>query len=636
MTQRNNQRHRDKRRDQLLVATSVTVFAAGFGQTRAQEFVTAPTLDDLRSMSIEELGDLQVGAVSRRLEPLMEAPASVYPIPADAIRRSGAVSLPEVLRLAPNLTVARLDASHYAISARGFNSFESSNKLLVMIDGRSMYTALHGGVFWDQQQPPLGDIARIDVVSGPGGALWGANAFNGVISIVTKPSSETQGALVDVQAGNVDQQVTGRYGGTISDDAHFRVYGSGFRRGETQTASGDSRDDDWDGAQGGARFDWTPGENTLVLQGDVFEFSAPADTDVSGYNVLARWGRPLWGRASGRIRMYYDSVSRKNSSLDEGADTFDVDAKVDIVLGRHMLVAGAGHRVTDDVFDTLVPSVFFLDPESRTVSVTNAYAQDEVTLSDRVALTLGVKYEHSSFSGGEVLPSARIVWKPNERAMFWSAVSRAVRTPSRIDRDIVGPGILEQAVNFGVEEVIAYELGYRGRPSDKALVSISLYYNDYDDLRVLTTTPGGFLRFGNSMRGHGYGVEAWGEYQARSWWRLSAGFNYLEKDLELVGAAIPVALSQHAGNDPDFQLQFRSEMDLGDRLALDVALRAVDDLEDPAIPGYVEVDARIGFALTDQVELSLTGSNLLDAHHPETGTAGEVRRSVLFGARLRF
>jgi iron complex outermembrane receptor protein len=601
---------------------------------------TAPTLDELRSMSLEDLGDLKVASVSRRPESLSEAPGSIYVITNEAIRRAAAISLPEALRLAPNLIVARRDASHYAISARGFNSFEAANKLLVQIDGRSIYTALHGGVFWDQQQMPMADIDRIEVVSGPGGALWGANAFNGVVNVITKRASETQGVQLHARGGNVDQQVLGRYGGALGDDAHFRIYGMGQWRGETLTATGAGRSDDWNGEQGGFRFDWAPAENSLTVQGDIFDFDALGDTDISGYNVLARWERPIWANTTGRIRLFYDSVERNTPAvLEEGADAFDVDAKIDSSFGRHRVVFGAGHRITDDLFATLTPSVFVLDPEGRTVSITNVYAQDEISLSDNLALTIGVKYEHSSFSGGEVLPSARLAWQASDNAMFWSAISRAVRTPSRIDRDIVGPGILERATDFGVEELIAYEVGYRGSPLPNTLVSLSFYYNDYDDLRALTLTPGGLLRFGNSMVGHGYGVEAWADYQVTPWWRLSAGFNYLQKRLRLEAPAVPIALDQHAGNDPDFQAHFRSWMDVTDRLALDVGLRAVDDLEAPAVPGYVELDARASFKLTETVELAIAGSNLLHGHHLETGTAataGEVRRSVMFEARLRF
>lgn len=613
-----------------IIAFLTAAFLAGPSAASAP-----PTPEALRELSIEELGRIQVTTVSKRPEAAGSTPAAIYVITNEDIRRSGATSLPEALRLAPNLLVARRNAAAYAISARGFNSFEAANKLLVLIDGRSVYTALHGGVFWDQEHVPLDNIARIEVVSGPGGALWGANAFNGVVNVVTKNAADTTGVLVDGFAGAPDQGATAQVGAALGENAAFRVYGHGVRRGETVDAMGDGRNDDWSGWQTGFRLDWSPGEYEISANGALYENDI-GETDLSGRNITANVGRALGESVSAQLLAYYDWVERRSPTVVDQFESFDVEGRASLALGTHLIAFGAGYRNTDDLF-AVTASPFFLQPQSEAISIANIFVSDEFPLADNLAATLGVKFEHSGFSGGEILPSAKLAWRFKESALLWASVARAVRTPSRIDRNIVGPGFL-QPTTFDTEEVIAYEAGYR-ETFGRASLSVSLYFNDYDDLRVITTAPGGALTFGNAMNGHGYGAEIWGDYQLLDWWRVSGGLNLLYKDLELAPNATTIVIWQHQGNDPDYQLQFRSRMDLTERLKFDAILRAVDDLENPVVPGYVEADARVAYRLTDAVELSLAGRNLLDNAHPETDFAdvrGEVRRSVNFGARLRF
>jgi iron complex outermembrane receptor protein len=598
----------------------------------------AQSVEELRALSIDELANLEITSVSKRPERLSQAPAAVYVITNDDIRRSGAISLPEALRLAPNLQVARLNAQTYAISARGFNSVEASIRLLVLIDGRSIYTPLHAGVFWDQQQVMLEDIERIEVISGPGGTLWGANAVNGVINVITKHSKDTQGGLASVRGGNVDQTGDVRYGGKIGDNATYRTYGLGTAFGESATVNDTGAQDHWSNRQGGSRTDWSAGRDGFTVQGDLYDNRVEGGSN-SGGNVLGRWTHQLSPDSALEVQAYYDQVERLVTGFTDRLDTFDLQAQHSLAAGdRHRIVWGGGYRVHRDEFVNTL-NAFVLDPDSATFQLANVFAQDSISVLDDVTFTVGTKFEHSSLSGLEYLPSARLAWHISENAMIWSAVSRAVRTPSRFDRSLTAAGIVARAADFESEKLIAYEVGIRGRPSPQTSLSVSAFYNDYDDLRVLTVTPAGLPAFGNRMEGNTYGVESWGDYRVLNWWRLSAGLTILRKDLHLEPGALRIALDQHQGNDPDYQFQLRSSMDLSDSVEWDVGLRKVDSLPSPAVPSYLSLDTRIGWQVTDSLELSLAGFNLLDDRHPETGfpaTRGEVRRTVYAGARLRF
>jgi iron complex outermembrane receptor protein len=601
----------------------------------------AQSIEELRGLSIEELTNVEVTSVFKRPEPLTKTPAAIYVVSGDDIRRSGAVSLPEALRLAPNLNVARVDARSYAISARGFNSFEASNKLLVMIDGRSVYTPLHGGVFWDEGQVMLSDVERIEVVRGPGGTLWGANAVNGVINVITKSARDTQGALADVRLGTLDRGGSVRYGGPIGDAGAFRIYGMGFKYGETLTSTGADANDDWSNLQAGFRSDFRAGANAFTVQGDIYENDFDPDGDNSGKNVLGRWSRRLGAGSTVELQAYYNDAKRLSPGVTDKLETFDIAGQHTFSpFAGHEIVWGGGYRRTEDLFiNTLNP--FVLDPESDTIQLGNGFVQDSIALHDDVTVTVGTKIEYSSYTGVEYLPSGRVAWELTDTALLWGAVSRAVRTPSRIDRDLVWPGVFERAGSrFDSEKLIAYEMGYRVQPTPESVLSIALFYNDYDDLRILATSDdSGLLTFANKMEGHTYGIEAWGDYRVFNWWRLSAGFNLLEKNLHLEPGAVETAISQHAGNDPEYQGSLRSYMDLTERIELDVGLRAVDSLPNPPVPSYVAVDARIGWRLTDTFEISVGAQNVFDKSHPETGaeaTRREIRRSAYVGARWRF
>jgi len=629
----------------LPVAMAFCLLAIGTAPVSAQEQVASA--HDLRRLSIEELAQIKVTSVSKVAEPLNQAAAAVFVITNDAIRRSGANSIPEVLRLAPNLHVARLDANTYAITARGFNqSSGTANKLLVLIDGRAIYSPLFSGTFWDAQRTFIDDIDRIEVISGPGGTLWGANAVNGVINIITKDAAETRGWMADARLGTLDRGLGVRYGGNLGPGTRFRVYGLGLRQGSMVRADGASADDSWNHVQGGFRADRSQGSDTLTLQGDFYRgtgIGRPAFLPsgiISGGNVSATWARKFADGSNVSVQTYFDNSRRLLvSGIDATVDQYALEAQYDFSRGsRHALVVGAGYRMTDDRFER-GPGTAFLSPDERTLRFANVFAQDAITLSDRLKLAVGIKVEDNSYTGVEFMPDARLSWSVSNRTMLWTSVARAVRTPSRFDTDLVNPGVFAGGPDFESEELLAYEAGYRGLLSPSLSLSVSAFYNSYDHLRTVEgSTPAVFpLVVRNNMEGDTQGVETWANLAVRDWWHLSAGFSALRKNLRLAPGNRDVFGVSFSGNDPRYQSQLRSSMDLPRGFAVDVWLRNVGGLKSPAVPSYLEADVRVAWEATDELELSLDGQNLLHERHLEfvnpSIAPSEIPRSLMLTAR---
>jgi iron complex outermembrane receptor protein len=602
-----------------------------------------PGDQDLARMSLEELSMVQVTSVSRRPQALAHAAAAIFVISAEDIRRSGATRLPEVLRLAPNLNVQRVNSVDYAISARGFNGYETSNKLLVMVDGRSIYSTLHSGVFWDARDLVLEDIERIEIVSGPGGALYGANAMNGVINITTRSALDTIGTLVSAVAGTEDASIMLRHGGRLGETGAWRAWVRAASRDDSLNPAGGDAADAATGLRGGARLDWATGFNRLTLQGDVFdnevtinEDYSGTETRVSGHNVLGRWVRPMWG-GEFQMQAHYDRFERVEPGSVEDSDTWDVSAQQTLSRGRHQLVFGAGYRTVQSRFMT-APGGAFLDPEELTLTLTNVFAQDQIALTDALTLTLGAKFEDNSFSGGEFLPNVRLSWLRPGGDLVWGAVSRASRTPNRIERGLTLPGFLVGG-DFQSERLTAWELGYRAHPLPRASFSIAAFYNVYDDLRTVSLNPTTFLplTFTNFGAGEAWGIEAWGSYDVNDRWRISAGLSTLEKNFAADAGSLDISGLASVGDDPGYQALLRSEMQLSDKLELDLRLRAVDELANT--DAYVEADARLGWRLTDTLEMSITGQNLIGDRRVETGDPVRRRafgRSVHAALRVSF
>ncbi len=608
-------------------------------------------VEQLRDYSLEDLANLEVTSVSKRGEALGQAPAAIYVITHADIVRSGATSIPEVLRLAPNLQVTQTGSSRYVITARGFNGAPAaqnfSNKLLVLIDGRSVYTPLFSGVYWDMQDVLLEDVDRIEVISGPGATLWGANAVNGVINITTRHTSETQGGFAEVMAGDRERGVGLRYGGRIGEAVTWRVYGKTTYREDTQVA-GVSAHDHWAKPQAGFRLDWAASKaDTITLQGDAYDgyeaqAGAPAE-DIAGRNLTARWSRDGAGGSRLQVQGYYDRTRRGDEVSGTGfhVDTYDFDLQHSFALGdAHEIVWGGGYRASR--YNIAGTSTLLFAPARRTLNLANLFVQDSIALAPALKLILGVKLEDDPYVKAKFLPNARLSWQAGDTTTVWAAVSRALRSPTPFDRDVVevlgGGPFLIGGSHFQPEMLTAYELGARLQPTARTALSVSTFYNVYGDLRSIEVKPGGFLplRWGNGMKGRTYGVEAWGDFQAAPWWRLSAGLTYLDEKFRFKPGASGILGPPQAGDDPKYQAQLRSSMDLGRAVTFDAALRYTSPLPEPRVRALVELDSRLGWNVTEQVRVAVSGRNLLHARHVEYPQGSAIPRSVFVDLQWRF
>lgn len=618
---------------------------------------------------------LDVTSVSKEPQAYGQAPAAIQVVTGDQILRSGASSIPEALRLADNLDVAQKNSHDWAISARGFNT-ALGNKLLVLMDGRSVYTPLYSGVFWDVQDYFLPDIDRIEVISGPGGTLWGANAVNGVINITSKSAKDTQGLYVEGGGGTQLQDFGGaRYGGTLASNVYFRVYGKYFDRDNEVFGNGKDASDAWNMGQGGFRIDAEPSaQNKFTLQGDYYGGHEGVTTggraNVSGGNLLGRWTRVFSEDSDMSLQMYYDRThlvdpvpanvlgtpanpftNAPAGTLTDDLDTFDIDFQHHFHLaGWNNIIWGLGYRFTHDV-DRNAPALAFL-PATLDRNLFSGFVQDQIRLRENLFFTLGTKLEHNDYTGFEVEPSARLQWNVTPKQMLWAAISRAVRTPSRIDRDLRQPGpsgvlpILQGGgSDFHSEDVIAYELGYRAQLSSKFDTSLSAFFNHYNSIRSTRTNntldiiglPLPFL-FRNGVEGNTYGFELTANYQLLDWWRLHGGYNLLKEDLRVTPGRMDENNALNETADPQQQFSIRSSIDLPKDISLDVGLRWVDRLlinngaTVGTVPSYFELDARLAWRPIKRLELSVVGQNLLHDHHPEYGfpspTREEIARSV--------
>ena len=627
----------------------------------AAQFTTAQLASlDLRRMSLEELGDIEITSVSKRAEPLSDAPSSVFVITADDIRRSGAASLPEALRLAPNLHVAQAYAGGYAISARGFNS-PSANKLLVLIDGRSVYTPLFSGVFWDVQDLMLEDVERIEVISGPGGTLWGVNAVNGVINVITRHAADTQGTLVAGGIGNRNAALSLRHGGTLGNGGHYRVYARQLNRAHSETSAGTTMDDAGHHTQVGFRADWSNDGDHFMLHGDAYRAGrgqpAPGSIEISGItlalrdvetagaNLGARWERRLGGGASLALQAHLDHTERSNPpTFGEVLDLLDLQLQHTLQpAAGHTLVWGAQYRHSwDRVTNSAVVAFLPAHLRQRWASL---FVQDEIALDPTLRLTLGARIERNDYTGREFLPNVRLAWKPRREHLLWAAASRTVRAPSRLDHDTYVPGappfLLDGGENVRSETADVIELGYRGQPARNLSLSVTAFHARYDHLRTQQIDPGfTYLFYANGMRGSVSGVEMWGRWQVSPRWRLSGGYTRLHQSFRLEpwsndAAAVPML----EGANPQQRWSLRSSHDLPDGAQLDLMLRHVSALSLPEVPGYWALDMRYGWRPTPRVELAVAGRNLLSAGHGEftpAATRAHLQPGVFLSAACEF
>ncbi|HEY5347360.1 MAG TPA: TonB-dependent receptor [Rhizomicrobium sp.] len=636
---------RDKCR---IIVASAAFCALAQSAAHAQALADA----DLSGLSIEQLTNVEVTSVSKRPESLSAAPASIFVITADDIRRSGATNLPEALRMAPNLEVARLNGFAYTVTARGFNSPESADKLQVLIDGRSVYSPLASTVFWENLDVPLSDIERIEVISGPGGTLYGANAMNGVINIVTKNSASMQGLHFDGGLGTLDSNATLSYGAKLSDTASLQLYADGFHSDDTDPVSAaDTSRTAWQGFQTGFRFDQAGAEDVLNLEGNLYSNGTPNMTLETGHggSIQGAWTHQLEDGSSIAAQLSYDNSLRIQPGLKDELQASDFQIQQNTSLGLNdAFVWGGEYRLWYEAIYT--PGFDYFAKPATTLTLGNIFAQEELPLGGGLRLTAGLKIEDNSYSGLDFMPDVRLSWQMSDKALFWGAISRAVRTPSKIDREFQAPGLVLPSPDFQSEKVTAFELGYRGEIAQRLSLSASLYYNLYDDLRSDELAAGGVfpLMLDNGIRGSTYGAELWGNYSVADWWRLGAGFDWLHKDLSLKPGHTDFSLGQSEGQDPAYQAQLRSQMNFLGKGEFDVTLRGIDKVTRAftpgpvtLVPGYVEADARIGWQLLPSLALSLNGYNLLHARHlevndPSTYPPQYIERSFLLSLRKSF
>ena len=619
----------------------------------AQQPDSAAQADSLKALSIEQLMNVEVTSVSKRPERLAQVASAIQVITQQDIRRSGASSLPEALRLATNLQVAQIDSRQWAVSARGLNS-TSTNKLLVLIDGRTIYTPLFSGVFWDVQDVPLEDIDRIEVISGPGATLWGANAVNGVINVITKKAKDTQGLLVSGGGGSELRGFgSAQYGGALGHRLRYRAYGSGFTRQPTLLPSGADATNDWHFGQGGFRMDWDPSEmNRVSLQGDVYRgrISQPSagEVAVSGGNLNGSWSHTISANSDVRAHLYYDRTNRDiPSTFGEHLDTYDVDLQHHARLGaRHDVVWGLGYLLINDRVANSSQLAFL--PAHVVRQWFTGFVQDEIALvPDRFHLTLGTKLEHNDYTGFEVQPSGRVNWTVNQFGTFWAAVSRALRTPSRIDREFFAPGqppyFLAGGPNFHSEEELAYELGYRYRQGSLAL-SVATFYSRYHGLRSLeqVNPPNPVpLVIGNGQDGESFGGEVTAEYWLTSRWRVHAGYTELRVHVWPNPGSTDMSRGATESQAPDRQFLLQSWVDLPGHLGIAAGFRAIDDINHQLVPAYAELNATLTWQPTAHLDLSLVGQNLLHDQHREFGAAAsptrrDIQRGVYGAVAWRF
>jgi iron complex outermembrane receptor protein len=589
----------------------------------------------------------EVTTVSGQQSTVGKSPAAIFVITQEMIRRSGATCIPEALRMAPGIQVARVSSSQWAITARGFNAsigglFATNNKLLVLIDGRTVFTPFFNGTFWDVQDTLLDDVERIEVIRGPGATIWGANAVNGVINIITKRAADTQGTLVKAGGGTEERGIAGARVGGQSGNVHYRMYGKWNERDSSFVATQEP-EDDWRQGRGGFRMDWMASDEDLVtVQGDVYDGkngffnTSPLpnlgnDEDVQGGNILARWSRTYSDDNDVSLQFYYDVADRANyfGVLSQHYSTYDVEFRHHLPVGsRHNVIWGCGYRSVSDKLTTLTSppaAVISFDPTKRTFDTANMFVQDEISLSDSLFLTLGSRLSHNDFTGWEVQPTIRTLYSPEESWAAWAAVSRAVRTPSRIEHDgAIGTTapFLQYVSTFESEDLMAYECGYRSQPEPWFSWDVALFFNQYENLSSLRLTPVTLLPIfnANDNRGEGYGVELSTQTELTPYWRLLANYSYLQ--LQIHPGALSVDFlgtngSSIEGSSPHNQCFMMSSVDVTENVDCDMMCRYVDNLPAQLTSSYIEMDMRLAWRPHANTELAVVGQNLLHDHHRE-------------------
>lgn len=619
----------------------------------------------IKKLSLEELGNVEVTTQNKEPEQVWETPAAISVLTQQDIRRLGATNIPDLLRMLPGVFVGTVNSNYSAVGIRGFTS-NFSKGLLMLIDGRSVYTPLFGGVYWQVQDLVLEDIDRIEVIRGPGGSVWGENAVNGVINIITKKSQDTHGALSTTIAGNLEHyNGEAQYGGAAGKNFSYRIFAKGFLRRAEIHPQGENDYDAWHMARGGFRADWTPNHrDQLLIEGDIYKGtngrrSQGYDTDdpVSGGNVLARWSRKMGSESNFYVQGYFDRTIREGTILGARQNTFNLDGVYQWQANtRNTFIFGATYRSNPTSFSQHIALVDFV-PHKQNYLLYSGFAQDEIAVvPDRLSLTLGMKAEHNIFSKWELEPSARLLFRASPHQTYWASVSRAVRIPSQLEEDfritaqLPTTPPLEFLVgankNFESETLLGYEAGYRQLITSNFYLDIATFFNRYDRLQgflppvvAIDTVPNPpvlayQILYGNTIKGSTRGVEFAPDWKVNSWWRLSGAYSLLRYDLRSrPGFKDPTSIAAYVGSSPLHQISAQSRVDLGRNFEFDQSLRHVGSLPAQKVPAYTTANLRLGWHHKG-FELSVNGRDLLDAGHTEFAAGDDsaptlgVRRSV--------
>jgi iron complex outermembrane receptor protein len=629
---------------------------------------------DLVDASLEDLMNVEVTSVSRKEQTLASAAAAVYVISQETIRRSGATNIPDVLRLAPGVDVAQIDANAWAVSIRGFNN-RLANKVLVLVDGRTVYTPTTSGVYWDQLDVPLEDIERIEITRGPGGTVWGANAVNGVINIITKTANATQGAVISAGGGSQGAaRGLAQYGGEAGESGTYRIFGDYLNQGNLTASDGNSAAaDGWHMMHGGFRSDWTLSpDDSMTVQGDfletgegqtinvVFSNQLPLEgtindpIEVGSGDLMARWNHTLAGGSNTSLQVYFDRYDRQDEGVHEALNTLDIDFQHHLKHGvRHDIVWGAGYRVTADNHTDGYGKAYV--PLSRTNGLYSAFIQDEIALTHSLWFTLGSKFEHNAYTGFEYEPSAKLLWQPSQRQAVWLSAARAIVQISREEADLIVDlyTFPTQGGGFGVaqvegnpiakaEQLYDFEAGYRVQANKRLSLDIAAFSSYYHNLADVLPGDPFFtedqgpphlvlpLVFQYVARAHTYGAEADGVWNVSPRWRISPSLSaiHLTRSNDEGGLEVP----EDEDNTPEFQAQMRSTLDLSKNVDWDVAIYHVGRLRDGgdgAVPAFNRLDSRLAWRPRESVELSIVGQNLLTPLHAEFHNAFEVQRTLV-------
>jgi iron complex outermembrane receptor protein len=652
------------RRPKVSKAANLAILVIGLWQSSVSVNAQQPqgSSEDLTQLSLEQLGNVEVTTASKEPEQVWQTPAAIYVISQEDIRRSGATSIPEVLRLAPGVEVARIDSDHWAIGVRGFGG-EFSKSLLVLIDGRSVYSPLFAGVYWQVQDTLLEDVDRIEVIRGPGGTIWGANAVNGVINIITKNSRDTHGTASLAGGGGIDQAIAGsRFGGALGKGVDYRVYGKGFIRGHEYHPDGVNFDE-WRMGQVGFRTDWAKNDrDTFNVQGDMYKgldgervavslYSPPSVSVInypphstSGGNVIGSWRRQLGKTSDIAMRGYFDRTSRFSPQLDETRNTFDVDFLYHFAMkGSQDAMLGAGARWSHDNITNVFATLTFTPPQ-ETDSIYSWFMQDEIAVAPgKLSLILGSKFEHNNRSGFEAQPNGRLMWTPTPHQTVWAAVTRAVRTPSRLDQDLqltdflaASPPIFLRVVgskNFSSEHLLGTEVGYRTLMVRKFYIDIAIFRNDYNDLygygpgsEFLETAPAPsriILQepLANALKGDTSGGELAPDWKPVHWLAVKGSYSYLHLYVhDKPGFTDDQNTVSDNGSSPHHEVFAQALFNIPKGFEFDADYRYASSLPAQKVAAYSTGDIRFGWRSSRGLNVSVVGQSLFQPHHAEFGS----------------